>query len=70
MVHAEKRHVSTEELELYSLNRLQEPALGRVEEHLLICEQCRKRLEKEDRFSNAARSALKQLKDCGGCIGG
>ncbi len=56
-------HVSTEELELYSLDRLEEPALGRLEEHLLVCERCRKGLEKEDRFSNAARAVLQELKD-------
>jgi len=42
------QHASDESLELYSQGRLQEPQLGQVEEHLLICERCRKRLTEFD----------------------
>ena len=41
-------HASDESLELYSHGRLQEPLLGQIEEHLLICERCRKRLTEFD----------------------
>jgi anti-sigma factor RsiW len=37
-------HISDERLTQYSEGRLEEPDLGPVEEHLLICEQCRTRL--------------------------
>lgn len=38
-------HSSDERLEKYSLDRLPESSLAAVEEHLLVCEQCRARLE-------------------------
>lgn len=61
----ESGHVSADEIELYSLDRLSEPELSRVEEHLLVCERCRRRLADEDRFSKAARAALERLNDLG-----
>ncbi len=41
-------HISDERLAQYSEGRLEEPDLGQVEEHLLICEQCCTRLSKFD----------------------
>ncbi|HLK18888.1 MAG TPA: zf-HC2 domain-containing protein [Bryobacteraceae bacterium] len=41
-------HVPGDWLELYSKGTLQEDRLAQVEEHLLICEQCRTRLTKLD----------------------
>lgn len=38
-------HPSDERLEEYSLDILLESSLGAVEEHLLVCDQCRARLE-------------------------
>ena len=51
-------HATIEALELYSLGRLAEPEVSRLEEHLLICEQCQHRLEEEERFAVTVRSAL------------
>ena len=42
------QHISDEALELYSDGVLEEPLLGKVEEHLLLCERCRKRLTEFD----------------------
>ncbi len=41
-------HVPEEWLEQYSEGTLEEPRLGKVEEHLLICEECCDRLTKLD----------------------
>jgi anti-sigma factor RsiW len=44
-------HLTDERLAEYSKGRLDEPQLGEVEEHLLICERCRVRLtEFDDRW--------------------
>lgn len=54
------QHPSDDDLELYALGRLTEPDLGRVEEHLLVCEECRVRLDEEDAFVKAVRAALRR----------
>ena len=41
-------HVPDDWLEEYSKGKLQEPQLGQLEEHLLICEHCCERLTKVD----------------------
>ena len=41
-------HVPDERLAQYSKGLLDEPQLGDVEEHLLICERCRLRLTEFD----------------------
>ncbi|HEY6392867.1 MAG TPA: hypothetical protein VIX89_16420 [Bryobacteraceae bacterium] len=41
-------HVPTEWLAEYSKGILPEPRLGEVEEHLLVCEQCRQQLNQFD----------------------
>ena len=41
-------HVKDERLAKYSKGLLVEPELGDVEEHLLICDQCRARLTQFD----------------------
>ena len=44
-------HVPDEWLAEYSEGTLQEPRLGELEEHLLVCEGCRKKLtELDDRW--------------------
>lgn len=47
---AEKRHVTEEVLETYSMGRLAEPDLAKFEEHLLVCDLCQDRLAEEDRI--------------------
>jgi hypothetical protein len=41
-------HLPDEWLDQYSRGVLEEPLLGQVEEHLLICEHCSERLTKFD----------------------
>jgi anti-sigma factor ChrR (cupin superfamily) len=43
-----KDHVPDDWLEQYSKGTLEAARLAQVEEHLLICEQCRERLTKLD----------------------
>lgn len=52
-------HVSEEILELYAMDRLGEPKLGEVEEHLLICERCQDRVEEIDGFVKVFRQAAR-----------
>ena len=54
-------HASDDLLEAYSLGRLVEPDLGRLEEHLIVCEACRVRLRDSDVVVRAAQWALRQL---------
>jgi anti-sigma factor RsiW len=54
-------HVSKEDIELYSLGRLTEPAISRVETHLLVCERCRSRVTEEDAYIQGMRSALRDV---------
>ncbi len=54
-------HPSDDELELYSLGRLKEPRLSFLEEHLLICEECRRRMTKSDEYVAAMRLALTEM---------
>ncbi len=48
-------------MELYSLNRLPEDEAAAVEEHLLVCEECRGRLEEMDEYVAAMRIALAEV---------
>ncbi len=43
-------HADDETLERYSIGKLAEPELGRLEEHLLLCPQCKERAEAVDQF--------------------
>jgi anti-sigma factor RsiW len=51
-------HESDDQLELYALDRLSDTEVERVEEHLLICENCRKRLEEAGMFARTMQYAL------------
>lgn len=52
-------HESDDRLELYSLNRLPDSDIESVEEHLLVCDSCRERLDQIGEFALAMRAALK-----------
>ena len=52
-------HASDEDIESYSLERLAEPKLSAIEEHLLTCAECQDRVRAEDAFAQAMRSALR-----------
>jgi len=47
-------------LELYALGRLPASEVEKIEEHLLICDYCRDRLDEVAAFAFSAREALKQ----------
>lgn len=51
-------HPPEEVLELYALGRLEEDRLGPVEEHLLVCEECRQAVEQAEEYARVMRAAL------------
>lgn len=53
--------LSAEEVENYLFNRLSGVTREAVEEHLLVCESCRSRVEEEERFMEAARGAAEKF---------
>jgi hypothetical protein len=52
-------HESEDSLELYALHRLPDSEVERVENHLLICEGCRDRLEEVSAFAFSMRQTLR-----------
>lgn len=54
-----KFHESDERLELYALNRLSNSDIISVEEHLLVCELCRGRVDETAVFAYSIREELK-----------
>jgi anti-sigma factor RsiW len=55
-------HIDEEALENYSMGNLSTKAVARVEEHLLICEQCRLSLADIDAHVAAMRQAAAILR--------
>jgi hypothetical protein len=53
-------HTSEDRLELYALDRLSGTEIIQVEEHLIVCEPCRARLEQNAAFAFAVRDVLRQ----------
>jgi hypothetical protein len=51
-------HPSEDVLELYALGRLEPERLEPVEEHLLICEDCRRAVEQAEEYARIMRAAL------------
>lgn len=63
---AEGDHASDDALERYAMGRSPEPELAELEEHLLVCESCRKRLAFEDSIRQRVRDGgaiLQQPRD-------
>lgn len=59
-------HISEEALEQYAMRTLPAAAeLERLEEHLLICSECRNRLQMMDDYVAAMRSAAAKLRGGG-----
>jgi hypothetical protein len=56
-------HVSDAHLELYAMNALAEMDMQRVEEHLLVCAECRERLNSTDEYVDAMRAATKEARE-------
>jgi hypothetical protein len=59
------RHMGPEELERYSLGNSAPAETARVEEHLLVCEQCRCKLEETEGYGIAMKSAAAELRRTG-----
>jgi anti-sigma factor RsiW len=53
-------HIDEEALERYVLNQSPEPELEAVEEHLLICEECRAALNRAEIEISSIREALRR----------
>jgi hypothetical protein len=51
-------HITEDRFEVYALNRLPESEAAPFEEHLLVCEECRKRLAEWDAFVSGIRAAM------------
>jgi hypothetical protein len=61
MMHEIHRHMEPEELERYSLGYTTAVETERIEEHLLVCEQCREKLDETEGFAIAMKAAATQL---------
>lgn len=57
----EMQHISEEMLERYSLQQLSGDQLEAVEEHLLVCELCQKRLTEVDSYVAAMKIAAREV---------
>lgn len=57
MAEQKKAHPEVEVLERYAMNRLAEPALGELEEHLLLCGYCQERLDEATEYVAVMREA-------------
>jgi hypothetical protein len=49
-------HVDADSLERYALNQLSEEATTTIEEHLLLCPSCQRRLQETDEFLKTIRA--------------
>lgn len=58
-------HLSIEQLEAYSRNQTELRKLAPIEEHLLICEQCRATLDRVEEHARILRAALQDYKKSG-----
>jgi anti-sigma factor ChrR (cupin superfamily) len=54
-------HIPDADLELYALGRLSESTGPPIDEHLLVCADCRELLTGWDEYVRAMRSACRQL---------
>lgn len=55
-------HIDDDALEAYSLGRLGDAESAPVEEHLLVCAECRERLAGWDEYITAMRRAMRGTK--------
>lgn len=55
-------HISEDGLERYAMQPLPDSESGPLEEHLLICESCRDRLDAEIEFVTAMRGAATKIR--------
>jgi len=59
------QHLSSEELEEYLLNRIGPDAEARIEEHLLVCEECQEAALAAETDVAALKSALRRVENRG-----
>ena len=57
-----EEHCRDEALELYAAGRLEESSTEILEEHILICEACRIRLDEADRYAKAMRAGAARIR--------
>jgi anti-sigma factor RsiW len=62
-----QNHIAEDVLESYVMVRLSDAEIAAVEEHLLICQACRERLERLDDFVGSIRSAAAATAGEAGC---
>ncbi|HXB72309.1 MAG TPA: hypothetical protein VNY05_28985 [Candidatus Acidoferrales bacterium] len=62
MTHGGNGHLDEDELEQYSMGNLPESESDAFEEHLLVCEQCRLRLEEIDEYTASMRGAAAEFR--------
>jgi hypothetical protein len=55
-------HASEDDLERYAMRTLPAPESECMEEHCLICAECRDRLESTDQYVSAMRSAAAKIR--------
>ena len=55
-------HLGGEEIERYSLGEMSEEELACCEEHLLVCDACRREVAESDAYVEAMRKAAAQLR--------
>lgn len=58
-------HIDDDTLEAYSLGRLTDADTALIEEHLLVCAQCRDRLTWWDEYTVAMRKAIREMRQAG-----
>ena len=58
-------HISDNDLERYALGSLPEAELAPLEEHLLICSECRDRLEATEQYVMAMLAAAAHIRNIG-----
>jgi anti-sigma factor RsiW len=58
-----KAHLSDHAAEAFALGKLAEEQLAPLEEHLLLCGSCRRKVEEWDEFIQVARVALKKRQE-------
>ena len=54
-------HISEDDLERYAMRTVPEAELAPLEEHLLICTDCRSQLESTERYVEAVRRAAASM---------
>ena len=59
------QHLSSEELEEYLLNRIGPDAEARIEEHLLVCEECQEAALAAETDLAALKTALRRVENHG-----